>query len=84
MSSGKRTAARQRPQITQQEIDALAHEIGALALKVGDATVRIAKKCNIERGSADITVVGLQEALREFGRKTDKCDEFLSEVRSLY
>lgn len=77
MSSGRKTAARQKPQITQQEVDALAAAVGEIGERIEASAARIAERFHAELSGESINVCAMQSAMRSLKERIDKSDDFL-------
>ena len=77
MSNGRRTAARQKPQITQQEVDALAAAVGEIGERIEASATRIAERFHAELSGGSINVCDLQSAMSSLKKRIDKSDDFL-------
>lgn len=77
MSNGRRTAARQKPQITQGEVDELATAVEEVGRRIENAAKRIAERFHHELSNEGISVCDLQSKMRSLKESVDKTDEFL-------
>ena len=77
MSNTRRTAARQKPQITQQEVDALAAAVEEIGERIEASATRIAERFHHELSNEGISVCDLQSKMRSLKESVDKTDEFL-------
>ena len=84
MSNGRKTATRQKPQITQQEVDALAAAVGEIGERIEASATRIAERFHAELSAGSMFVGDLQSAMRLLKKRIDKSDEFLKALYEFF
>ena len=78
MSNGRKKVALLKPQITQQEVDALAAAVGEIGGRIEASATRIAERFHAEFSGESINVCDLQSAMRSLKKRIDKSDDFLN------
>lgn len=84
MSNTRRTAARQKPQITQQEVDALAAAVEEIGERIEASAAKIAERFHAELSGGSIKVCDLQSAMRSLKKRIDKSDDFLNDLYEFF